>query len=82
MQTAAFYKAWINDLTKRNHTMVERCFAKILHNNPKINPKVVLAWAVTAKEQLPGPRWLQQLPAGVREAAQALQRHGGQAASP
>ena len=43
----------MNGLNERNHAVVDRCFSKILHNDPKMDPKVALAWAVTAKNSYP-----------------------------
>ena len=54
MQTGAGYSAWMNGLNDRNHVMVDKYFAKILHNDPKMDPEVVVAWAVTAKNSYPG----------------------------
>ena len=43
----------MNGLNERNYAVVDRSFSKILHNNPKMDPKVALAWAVTAKNSYP-----------------------------
>ena len=53
MQTGSGYSARMNGLNKRNHAMVDKCFAKILHDDPKMDPKVALVWAITAKDSYP-----------------------------
>ena len=40
-------------LSVRNHAMLDSCFFKILGDNPKMDPKVELAWVVTAKNSYP-----------------------------
>ena len=49
METGAGYAAWQNGLNERNHALVDRCFEKIMLDNPRMDPKIALAWAVTAK---------------------------------
>ena len=53
MKTGAGYSAWMNGLNQRNHAVVDRCLAKILHDDLKIDPKVAIAWAVTSKNSYP-----------------------------
>ena len=53
VQTGAGYSAWQNGLNERNHAVVDRCFGKIMNDNPKMDPTVALAWAVTAKNSYP-----------------------------
>ena len=53
VETGAGYAAWMNGLNERNHSVVDRCFAKIIKENPKMDPVVALAWAVSAKNALP-----------------------------
>ena len=42
MQTGAGYSAWMNGLNEKIHAVVDRCFGKILHDNPNMDPEVVL----------------------------------------
>ena len=49
LETGAGYAAWMNGLNERNHSVVDRCFAKIMKDDPKLDPTIALAWAVTAK---------------------------------
>ena len=53
METEAGYAAWQKSLNERNHAVVNRCFGKILLDTPKMNPKIALAWALTAKNSHP-----------------------------
>ena len=53
VETGAGYAAWMNGLNERNHSVVDRCFAKIIKENPKMDPVVALAWAVSAKNAFP-----------------------------
>ena len=53
VDTGAGYSAWMNGLNERNHSVVDRCFAKIIDDYPKMDPVVALAWAVTAKNSYP-----------------------------
>ena len=53
VETGAGYAAWMNGLNERNHAVVDRCLAKILFDNPKMDPTIALAWAVTAKNSYP-----------------------------
>ena len=43
----------MNGLNQRNHSGVDRCFAKIIKANPKMDPVVALAWAGSAKNAFP-----------------------------
>ena len=49
VDTGAGYSAWMNGLNERNHAVVDRCLAKIMYENPGMDPEIALAWAVTAK---------------------------------
>ena len=53
VETGAGYAAWMNGLNERNHAVVDRCLAKILVDNPRMDPSIALAWAVTAKNSYP-----------------------------
>ena len=53
VETGAGYSAWMNGLNERNHAVVDRCLAKILVDNPRMDPTIALAWAVTAKNSYP-----------------------------
>lgn len=53
VETGAGYAAWMNGLNERNHAVVDRCLAKIMFDNPKMNPNIALAWAATAKNSYP-----------------------------
>ena len=53
VDTGAGYSAWMNGLNERNHSVVDRCFTKIINDYPKMDPVVALAWAVTAKNSYP-----------------------------
>ena len=53
VETGAGYSAWMNGLNERNHAVVDRCLAKILCDNPSMDPTIALAWAVTAKNSYP-----------------------------
>ena len=53
METTAGYSAWQNGLNERNHAVVDRCFGKIMNDNPRMDPTIALAWAVTAKNSYP-----------------------------
>ena len=43
----------MNGLNERNHFVVDRCFAKIMNDYPRMHPVIALAWAVTAKNSFP-----------------------------
>ena len=51
MDTAA-YSPWQNGICERNHAVVDNCVAKILEDQPYLNLKVALVWAVNAKNSL------------------------------
>ena len=53
VETGAGYAAWMNGLNERNHSVVDRCFAKIIKEHPKMDPVIALAWAVSAKNAFP-----------------------------
>ena len=53
VDTGAGYSAWMNGLNERNHCVVDRCFAKIVNDYPRMDPATALAWAVTAKNSFP-----------------------------
>ena len=53
VETGAGYAAWMNGLNERNHSVVDRCFAKIMNDYPRMDPVIALAWAVTAKNSFP-----------------------------
>jgi hypothetical protein len=53
VDTGAGYAAWMNGLNERNHCVVDRCFAKIINDYPRMDPTIALAWAVTAKNSFP-----------------------------
>jgi hypothetical protein len=53
METGAGYSAWMNSLNERNHRVIDRCFAKVMNDNPKMDPMVALGWAVSAKNAFP-----------------------------
>ena len=53
VETGAGYAAWMNGLNERNHSVVDRCFAKIINDYPRMDPVIALAWAVTAKNSFP-----------------------------
>ena len=53
VDTGAGYSAWMNGLNERNHCVVDRCFAKIMNDYPRMDPTTALAWAVTAKNSFP-----------------------------
>ena len=53
VESTAGYAAWMNRLNERNHCVVDRCLFKILNDNPKMDPTIALAWAVTAKNSFP-----------------------------
>ena len=49
METTTGYSAWMNGLNEQNHSVIDRCFEKIIKDHPKMDPVVALAWAVNAK---------------------------------
>ena len=53
VETGAGYSAWMNGINERNHAVVDRCLAKIMYENPEMDPEIALAWAVTAKNSYP-----------------------------
>ena len=53
METTAGYSAWMNGLNEQNHSVIDRCFKKIIKDHPKMDPVVALAWAVNAKNSFP-----------------------------
>ena len=53
VETGAGYAAWMNGLNERNHAVVDRCYGKVMKDNPGMDPVIALAWAVTAKNGYP-----------------------------
>ena len=53
VETGAGYAAWMNGLNERNHAVVDRCYGKVMKDNPSMDPVIALAWAVTAKNGYP-----------------------------
>ena len=53
METGAGYAGWMNGLCERNHSVIDRCFEKILTEHPSMDPQIALAWAVNAKNSFP-----------------------------
>ena len=53
VETGAGYAAWMNGLNERNHAVVDRCYGKVMKENPRMDPVIALAWAVTAKNGYP-----------------------------
>lgn len=53
MDTGAGYSAWQNGINERNHSVVDRCYEKIVTDNPRMEPRTALAWAVNAKNSFP-----------------------------
>ena len=43
----------MNGMNERNHCVVDRCFGKIIKDQPDMDPIIALAWAVTAKNGFP-----------------------------
>ena len=53
VDTGAWYADWMNGLNERNHCVVDRCFAKVMKDNPCMDTTIALAWAVAAKNGFP-----------------------------
>ena len=41
--------ASMNSFNERNYYVVDRCFTKIMKEDPVMDPIITLAWAITAK---------------------------------
>ena len=39
----------MDEWSERNHAVVDRCLAKIMYENPGIDPEIAQVWVVTAK---------------------------------
>ena len=48
-ETGEEYAAWMNGLNEQNHSIIDRCFMKIMKEDPKLDRTIALAWAVIAK---------------------------------
>ena len=53
METGAGYSPWMNGPNERNHCGVDRCYEKVMRDNPTMDPEIALAWAVNAKMYSP-----------------------------
>ena len=48
VETGAGYTVWMNRMNEQNQAVVDRCYGKVMKDNPGMNPVIALAWAVTA----------------------------------
>ena len=53
METSSRYSAWMNGLNEQNHSVINRCFEKIIMDHLKMDFVMALALAVNAKNSFP-----------------------------
>ena len=51
VESGAGYMVFMNGLNKSNHSNIDRCFTKIMKEDPRIDPTIPLAWTVRAQNR-------------------------------